>query len=124
MARIWLVLGLAVMPASSVAQQTTLPEGVTEQMITEGRALFRGAGICHACHGPEARGIPNLGANLTDDEWLHSDGSYQGILQTVRRGVAADASSTGTVMPPKGGSALSDDQVAKVAAYVWSLRRR
>lgn len=118
-----LALGIALFPAILAAQEEAVPEGVTEDMIREGQRIFSGAGICTACHGPAARGIPNLGANLTDDEWLHSDGSYAGIVRTVREGVPADRSSTGSVMPPKGGSAINDDAVAKVAAYVWSLRR-
>ncbi len=77
--------------------------------------------MCGACHGASAQGIPNLGADLTDDEWLHSDGSLEGILKSIVDGVSSDESSSGTVMPPKGGSALSDEQLEAVAAYVWSL---
>jgi mono/diheme cytochrome c family protein len=115
--------GLVFLPVSLVAQEEALPEGVTEEMIREGQRIFRGTGICAACHGQQARGIPNLGADLTDDEWLHSDGGYEGIARTIREGVTADQSSTGTAMPPKGGSSINDDGIAKVTAYVWSLRR-
>jgi cbb3-type cytochrome c oxidase subunit III len=107
--------------SAAAAQQTTLPQGVTSAMIAQGETLFKGPGICTACHGADAKGVPGLGANLTDDEWLHSDGSYEGIVNTVTHGVASDKSSSGTVMPPKGGSQLTDDQVRAVAAYVWSL---
>jgi mono/diheme cytochrome c family protein len=112
------VVTLAVPPAQA---QEALPEGMTQEMIAEGRSLFGGAGICAACHGPEGKGVPNLGADLSDDEWLHSDGSWTGIAETILKGVAADKSSTGSVMPPKGGGSLSDEQVEAVAAYVWSL---
>ncbi len=120
-----LLLSLAVMgPAAARAQAPdSLPPGVTAKMVTEGASLFTGPGICIACHGPDGKGIPNLGANLTDTEWLHSDGSYEGILKTIRDGVGPDESSTGTAMPPKGGSSLTDEQLKAVAAYVWSLRR-
>lgn len=115
---------LVVSAASAMAQGATdLPEGVTEEMVADGQKLFAGQGLCQACHGPAAKGIPGLGANLTDKEWLHSDGSYQGILGSILKGVSADKSSTGSVMPPKGGSALSDKQVKAVAAYVWSVSR-
>jgi mono/diheme cytochrome c family protein len=90
-------------------------------LIEEGRALYVGAGLCAACHGPNGGGIPNLGANLTDDEWLHGDGSVESIMDRIMTGVAADESSSGTVMPPKGGSALTDEQVRAVAEYVYSL---
>ncbi len=86
--------------------------------------MFKGPGVCSACHGPDGAGVPNVGANLQDGEWVHSDGSFEGILSTIMQGVAADKSSTGGVMPPKGGGALSDEQLEAVAAYVWSLRQR
>lgn len=116
-----LLAGAMVLSSAAAAQQTTLPEGVTRAMITEGESLFKGPGICTACHGADGKGVPGLGANLTDDEWLHSDGSYEGILNTVTHGVTSDESSSGTVMPAKGGSQLTDAQVRAVAAYVWSL---
>ncbi len=120
------VVALVVAAATSAAAQkaTELPDGVTKDMIAEGQKLFAGQGLCQACHGPAAKGIPGLGANLTDKEWLHSDGSYSGILESVVAGVTADKSSTGSVMPPKGGSALSDKQLKAVAAYVWGLSRQ
>jgi mono/diheme cytochrome c family protein len=98
-----------------------LPEGVTAEMIEEGKTIYNGAGICMSCHGGSGEGIPNLGADLTDEEWLHSDGSYDGISETVMNGVTAQESSTGVPMPAKGGTAITDDQVEAVAAYVWSL---
>ena len=105
----------------AAAPEAAGAEGATEAMISEGQSLFAGAGLCTACHGANGSGIPNLGANLTDDEWLHGDGSLDGIYQTIMAGVTADKSTTGTVMPPKGGSALTDEQVRSVAAYVFSL---
>lgn len=100
-----------------------LPEGVTPEMVAQGKEIFGGAGLCNVCHGPEGKGMPGLGANLTDDEWLHNDGSYEGIVQTIMNGVDASESSVGTAMPPKGGSGISDDQVKAVAAYVYTLSR-
>jgi mono/diheme cytochrome c family protein len=104
-----------------VARGQELPEGVTKEMIQEGGTIYSGAGLCHACHGQEGKGIPNLGADLSDDDWIHSDGSLDGIITTISNGVSGDESTVGTTMPPKGGSAISDEQVKAVAAYVWSL---
>ena len=118
-----LALAATTFAAPPVQAQDELPEGMTQEMIAEGQSLFRGAGICAACHGPEGKGVPNLGANLTDDEWIHSDGSWSGIVETIMKGVASDKSSTGSVMQRKGGSGLSDEQIEAVAAYVWSLSR-
>ena len=109
--------------APAVQAQEELPDGVTEDLIAEGKTVFGGAGICMVCHGPEGKGVANLGADLADDEWLHSDGTYEGILATIETGVPADKSSNGSVMPPKGGGSISDEQLKAVAAYVWSLGR-
>jgi mono/diheme cytochrome c family protein len=100
-----------------------LSEGVTMAMVEDGKSIFAGRGICATCHGRDATGMPNLGGNLTDEEWIHSDGSYEGIVRTIMNGVTADASTVGTPMLPKGGSGISDDQVKAVAAYVWALSR-
>ncbi len=108
--------------STATAQET--PEAVTPEAVSQGESLFKGVGLCAACHGASAEGIPNLGADLTDDEWLHSDGTVEGILKSIVDGVSPDESSSGTVMPPKGGSALSDEQLEAVAAYVWSLSNK
>lgn len=100
-----------------------LPEGVTPAMVEEGKGIYSGAGICMSCHGAAGEGIPNLGANLTDDEWLHIDGSYESIVQNILEGVTAQQSSSGVPMPAKGGTAITDDQVKAVAAYVWTLSK-
>ncbi|MEE9207600.1 MAG: cytochrome c [Gemmatimonadota bacterium] len=100
-----------------------LPEGVTPAMVDEGKAIFEGAGICSSCHGPAGAGVPNLGADLTDDEWTHIDGSYEEIVANVMNGVTAEASTSGVPMPPKGGTNITDDQVKAVSAYVWTLSR-
>jgi len=108
----------------AIAAGASSAQDVSREVLEEGASLFKGLGLCHACHGPEAKGIPNLGADLTDDDWQHSDGSLEGILETIKQGVTGDNSSTGTLMPPKGGSSLSEDQLRAVAAYVWSLSHK
>ena len=104
--------------AAAQAGAGTLPAGVTEKMISDGGNVFKGSGLCFACHGPEAKGIPGLGADLTDPEWIHMDGSYEKIVELITAGTASAA---GVAMPPKGGSAISEADVKAVAAYVWRL---
>lgn len=117
-------LPLLLLPAAAAAQQAdSLPAGVTRDLLAEGKKVFAGAGLCAACHGPEGKGVSGLGANLADAAWAHSDGSFEAIVKQILQGVAANKSTTGVAMPPKGGAQLSDAQVRAVAAYVWSLRR-
>ncbi len=114
------LLALGAMLAAAGARAQALPEGVTPQMVAEGRKLFEGRGLCAGCHGRDARGL--VGPNLTDGDWWHSDGTYPAIVQQITRGVSATAARSRTPMPPKGGASLSDAEVRAVAAYVYSLR--
>lgn len=107
---------------AAAATPTGLPPGVTPAMVAEGDTLFHGQAICHTCHGNDAKGMPGLGVNLTDSVWLHSDGSYDAIVKQIETGVPAAESKSGIMMPARGGSSITDDQVKAVAAYVWSLR--
>jgi mono/diheme cytochrome c family protein len=104
-----------------VTMQQELPDGVTSAMVEEGKDIYSGAGICMSCHGPNGEGVPNLGNDLTDEEWLHIDGSYESIVRSILNGVTAEESSTGAAMPAKGGTRITDEQVRAVAAYVWTL---
>ena len=120
--RVTVALGLSLLVVPAAKAQ--LPDGVTQQMVDQGKAIFNGQGICMACHGTDAKGMPNLGANLTDEEWNQGDGSYESIVTLIQEGVASDKSVSGTMMPPKGGSQINDEQLRAVAAYVWSLSNK
>lgn len=96
--------------------------GPTAAQVTLGDSLFHNEGNCYACHG--AKGEGGIGANLTDAEWIHSKGSLEDISKQITTGVTKEESKSGVVMPPKGGSTLTDDQVKAVAAYVYSLSHK
>lgn len=98
-----------------------LPDGVTEAMVQEGQAIFAGGGICYTCHMAEGAGGP-LAPNLTDDEWLNVDGSYDAIVGIINSGVPQPREHPGAMLP-RAGMPLTDDQVAAVAAYVYMLSR-
>ena len=112
-------LAVALIGASSLHAQ--MPEGVTDAMVVEGQTVFMGAGLCAACHGMDGSGA--IGPNLTDGEWLTGGGTYPELIDQITKGVAAGEikNSMGMIMPPRGGSAITDDQVKAVAAYVWTL---
>jgi cbb3-type cytochrome c oxidase subunit III len=117
-----IAIALAAILAPTALGAQTLPEGVTPPMIETGAKLFRGQGLCAACHGPDGKGV--VGPNLTDTLWLHGTGGYEEIIRLITDGVPQDRAKSGTMMPPRGGSRLSDAEVKAVAAYVWSLSRR
>lgn len=104
---------------TEMAMDMELPEGVTPAMVAEGQTVFMGDGICWTCHAEGGVGGP-LAPDLTDDEWLNIDGSYESIVRNVTTGVLEPKEYPG-IMPPRGGTAITDDQVNAVAAYVWTL---
>ncbi|MFO8175900.1 MAG: c-type cytochrome [Gemmatimonadota bacterium] len=107
--------------AESPALDVDLPEGVTPEMVASGETIFTGAGICYTCHMPGGVGGP-LAPDLTDDEWINTDGSYEGIVEVVTNGVQEPIEHPG-LMLPRGGSSISDEEVREVSAYVWTLSR-
>lgn len=115
-----LVTGAFVMAgATTTDPDQALPEGVTQAMIDEGQALFHGQALCSSCHGENGAGTA-LGPNLADETWLHSGGSFAEILATINDGVPMPAESM-IPMLARGGSGISDEQSAQVAAYVWRI---
>ena len=69
--------------------------------------------VCAACHGPEGKGNPALGApNLTDKVWLHGWGEAA-IVAMINNGK--------TNIMPAFGERLNAEQIHVLAAYVWSL---
>jgi mono/diheme cytochrome c family protein len=109
-------------PKSSPEPSASAPAAVTPELIAQGDKIFHGPGNCYACHGTNAQG--SVGPNLTDAEWIHSKGTYDEIVAQVMKGVPKEESKSGIVMPPRGGSTISDDDVKAVAAYVYSLSHK
>lgn len=106
--------------AAQVGANVELPEGVTLDMVTQGKTVFE-TSTCWTCHGMDAAGGA-LAPSLRDQDWLNSDGSFDGIVGIVREGVPQPQEHPG-LMPPMGGAPLTDDQINNVAAYVYALSR-
>jgi cytochrome c oxidase cbb3-type subunit III len=115
-----LLASAAVSGASPAVAQA--PAAATPAAIAQGDSIFHSKGNCYACHGANAQGA--VGPNLTDSEWIHSDGSYDAIVKQITTGVVQKDSKSGIPMPPKGGSSITDDEVKSVAAYVYSLSHK
>jgi cytochrome c oxidase cbb3-type subunit 3 len=70
---------------------------------------------CAACHGPEGKGNPALGApDLSNKIWLYG-GTVPTIVETINKG-------RGGVMPAWKGL-LTEAEIHLVAAYVYGLSR-
>lgn len=111
-------------PATPVVQASFDPSSITPAMVALGDSIFHGkigASSCQACHGVGGK-AGAAAPDLTDAEWLHSDGSWQNIYNTIKSGVMAPKQFS-SVMPPYGGVMLTEERTRAVAAYVYSLRQ-
>ena len=71
--------------------------------------------LCVACHGPNGKGNPALGApDLTDDTWLYG-GSMDALRHSIARGRNGNM--------PGHEALLGADRVHVLAAYVYGLSR-
>lgn len=116
----------------TVAARATPPAKATgggakpsPRVIALGDSIFRGqvaGGTCTVCHGQDAKGTP-VGPDLTDQQWLNGDGTYEFLVQIITNGVPKPKQYPAP-MPPMGGASLSPEQVRAVAAYEYSLSRK
>ena len=94
---------------------------ITPQMVALGDSIFEGkaaGGICYTCHDPEGKGT-QLGPDLTDQQWIHGDGSLDFIMQTVREGIPEPQQFQGPM--PAFRASMTDEQIRAVSAYVYSM---
>jgi cytochrome c oxidase cbb3-type subunit 3 len=80
-------------------------------LVTAGKDKFQT--FCVACHGPEGKGNPMLGApDLTDDYWLYG-GSQETVETSIRGGRMG--------MMPAHKGLLSAERIHVLSAYVYGL---
>ena len=102
-----------------------VPAGATKEQVALGDRIYHGEaadGTCTGCHGSDAKGSPEA-PSLVSGTWVFGDGSLKAITQTIANGVPKPRNYSDP-MPPRGGTALSDADVAAVAAYVWAISHR
>lgn len=92
--------------------------------IASGNKLF--IGTCSACHGRDAKGLPNLGKDLVHSEFCKGLDDDK-LLAFIKRGrdPSDPLNTTKVGMPPKGGNpALSDDDLLDIITYVRTLQKQ
>jgi cytochrome c oxidase cbb3-type subunit 3 len=68
-----------------------------------------------ACHGPEGKGNPMLGApNLTNGIWLYG-GTQEQLTETLTKGRNGQM--------PAFGNSLGEDKIHLVTAYIYGLNQ-
>ncbi|MFJ9989705.1 cytochrome-c oxidase, cbb3-type subunit III [Pseudomonas putida] len=89
----------------------SLPEGVKAD-VAKGKEIF--ASNCVACHGPEGKGTPAMGApDLTHPQAFIYGSSFAQLQQTIRYGRQGQM--------PAQAEIQGNDKVHLLAAYVYSL---
>jgi mono/diheme cytochrome c family protein len=111
----------AVPVAAAPRAPVELPPGVTQEMVAQGETLYGSSGNCIACHAATGTGTP-LAPALNEPSWIHIDGSFEDLVRIIADGVPVPAQYP-AAMPPRGGGAITDEQVRQIAAYVYTLSR-
>ena len=78
---------------------------------------------CITCHGPDAKGMPNLGKDLTTSQFAKSKSDAE-LVDFIKIGRPASdpANTVGVDMPPRGGNpALTDQDLLNIVAFVRTL---
>lgn len=85
-------------------------------LVNDPEALKAGAtefaAKCAACHGDKGQGV--IGPNLTDNAWIHGDGSISAISQVIKTGVAEKG------MPPWE-AMIKPKLILQIAAFIRSI---
>ena len=90
--------------------------------VSAGRQVYRDN--CAMCHGPSAEGMPGLGKSLRNSEFVRTQTDAELVeFFAVGRSAEHPLNERGIPMPPRGGNpALTDADLATIAAYVRSLQ--
>jgi len=112
-----------VRPGAAAAQTATVGDSVTER-AARGRLLFEGKGLCFSCHGKAGEGMLGPTTRLAGRPLVHTKPTLAAIAELIKSGVDSAHSTSGQVMPARGGSRLSDSDVDAVAQYVLELETR
>lgn len=126
----------ALEPAAGTVQPGAAPEEADEgseaEESGEGEEIAagdpeegkKGFSTCAGCHGPDGKGLPNLGKDLHNNAFLAemTDAEAVAFLK-VGREATHPLNTTGVAMPPKGGNpAFDDEDLANIVAYVRTLK--
>jgi mono/diheme cytochrome c family protein len=107
--------------AGAAAQER--PAGVTDTAVSRGQQLYVGKGNCANCHGAAGEGTEE-GVPLTSGKWELGDGSYAWLQKVIRHSGIGARGRDGDPMPMRGPTLLSPEEIADVAAYVWTISRK
>ena len=110
-------------PSAPAATPTPVPSPTPSGDPAAGKEAYMKT--CIACHGADAKGVPNLGKDLTTSEFVKGKTNAELVaFFKVGRPSTDPLNTTGVDMPPKGGNpALTDADLLNIAAFVHSIQQ-
>lgn len=105
------------MEAAPASQESPAYDTV---VVSQGEQLFA---QCAACHGPDGHGLPNLGKDLVESDFV-AGLTDEALLEFIKTGrpIWDPLNTTGLDMPGKGGNpALTDEEILAIVAYIRTL---
>lgn len=90
-----------------------------------GKGAEKFVGTCSSCHGPDAKGLPNLGKDLTTSTFVKGLTDAEFVAFIMKGRPSSDPANTaGVDMPPRGGNpALTDKDLADIVAFVRTINK-
>ena len=125
-----LALAVVLSACGGSLQSVSTPAAPAEKAVasqgnaTKGKVSF--VSTCAACHGPDGKGMPNLGKDLTTSTFAKglSDAEFVEFIKTGRP-ASHPLNTTKVDMPPRGGNpALTDEDLADIVAFVRTLENQ
>lgn len=119
---LWIVIAAALTACGGQSDAGTSDLPYSADLLSRGENLYHQT--CFACHGPDGKGLPGLGRDLTTSTFIQ-ELSDEELLEYVLegRGVDDPRNITGNVMPPKGGfDFLTNDDILAIIAFVRSIQ--
>lgn len=120
-----LVLCMAVLAAMMLAACGGDEAAATEPAASTGDAVAgeKNFQVCAGCHGADAKGLPNLGKDMTVSEFIKGSTDEE-LIEFIKTGrpISDPENTTNVDMPPKGGNpAFTDEDLFDIVAYLRTL---
>jgi disulfide bond formation protein DsbB len=118
--KLWAAIACSIIPAlwtgGALAEDSAA--------VARGKTLF--SQTCSVCHGPDGKGVPNLGKDLVNSQFVAGQTDDQ-LLEYVQKGRAANdpLNTTGIAMPARAGNpSLTDDNIRDIIAYIRTIVKK
>jgi mono/diheme cytochrome c family protein len=118
------VLAALIVPVAVVPAVAQAPVADSAARVESGRAIFEGRGLCFSCHGKAGDGVLGPTTSLVGRPLTHTRPTAPEIAALIRTGVDSAHSTSGQIMPARGGSRINDADVDAVATYILVLRQK